>query len=73
MKDASCSVENCTNTAIRSLSKKRILEAAEKLGLKIVTARSGRARRAYLCKAHYKQIKKELRNKEKLERMRYGS
>jgi len=68
----SCSIENCDNEPIRTLSKARITEAAKKLSLNLETQRSGRVRRAPLCKEHYKQIKKELKKQEKFERMRYG-
>ena len=68
----SCSIENCDNESVRTLSKARIMEAAKKLGLNLETKRGGRIRRAPLCKEHYKQIKKELKKQEKFERMRYG-
>jgi 6-phosphofructokinase len=72
LKTTICSVENCENESVRSLSKDRITDVSEKLGFNLVTARSDRVKRAHLCKEHYKQIKKSLKKKDKYERMRYG-
>jgi len=57
-----CSVEGCSNEAIRSLSAAKVEEA----GLKV---KGGR--RAYLCKEHYKEYKKAIKKEKTLERWRY--
>jgi len=57
-----CSVEGCGREAVRSLSAAKV-EAA---GLKIKGAR-----RAYLCREHYKEYKKATKKEKTLERWRY--
>jgi hypothetical protein len=57
-----CSVDGCTREAIRSISAAKVEEA----GLKIKEAR-----RAYLCREHYKEYKKAMKKEKTLERWRY--
>jgi len=56
-----CNVSGCTEIAIRSISAERAAEA--KLDIK-------GARRAYLCKKHYKDLKKQLKKGDRLEKWR---
>jgi len=56
-----CSVEGCSNMAIRSLSADKVHAA----GLKI----SG-GERAYLCKEHYKEFKKATKRDKIVEKWR---
>jgi len=57
-----CSVNGCGKEAIRSLSIAKVEEA----GLKVKGAR-----RAYLCKEHYREYKKAIRKEKTLERWRH--
>ncbi len=61
-----CSVENCENEAVRSLSIEKAGEALSLAGLSYKTSR----RRILLCKEHYKAIKKQLKKAQKEERLR---
>ncbi len=63
-KGVKCSVIGCDKPAVRSLSNERVSNA----GLKVGEARRGRA---YLCKDHYKEFKKETKKEKKLEHWRY--
>ncbi|HZY95303.1 MAG TPA: hypothetical protein VFE98_10700 [Candidatus Bathyarchaeia archaeon] len=60
-KGVKCSVVGCSNEAVRSISTADVTKA----GLK--TTSSGRA---YLCKNHYKEMKKGLRKDKQVERWR---
>jgi len=62
-KGVKCSVSGCGKEAIRSLSAAKVRSA----GLNV----SGSERRAYLCKAHYKEYKKKTRKEKKVEQWRY--
>ena len=62
-KGQKCSVQGCGNPAVKSVS----LDKAAKAGLKV----SGTGRRAYLCKEHYKQLKKALKREKRIEKWRY--
>lgn len=57
-----CSVEGCSELAVRSIS----AEKARTAGLRI-----GDERRAYLCKEHYKSLKKLTKKDREIEMMRY--
>jgi hypothetical protein len=59
-----CSVIGCDKLAVRSLSNERVSNA----GLKVDGAGRGRA---YLCKDHYKEFKKETKKEKMLEQWRY--
>ncbi len=56
-----CNVSGCAETAIRSISAERAGEA--KLDIR-------GANRAYLCKKHYKELKKQLKKSNQLEKWR---
>ena len=61
-KGVKCSVTGCGEDAVRSLSTDKVNAA----GLKV-----GEVRRAYLCKKHYKEYKKEIKKDKMLEKWRY--
>jgi hypothetical protein len=61
-KGVKCSVSGCGKDAVRSLATAKVTEA----GLKV-----GSARRAYLCKEHYKEYKKATKKDKMLEKWRY--
>jgi len=61
-KGVKCSVPGCDKEAVRSLSSEKVTSA----GLKV-----GETRRAYLCKDHYKEYKRETKEERKLEKWRY--
>ena len=61
-KGVKCNVVGCTQIAIRSVSSASAAEAKIDIG---------GARRAYLCRAHYKEMKKRLKKDRQLERWRY--
>lgn len=63
-KGEKCNVSGCTETAIRSISAERATEA--KLDIR-------GASRAYLCKKHYKELKKQLKKSNQLEKWRRNS
>jgi len=62
-KGVTCSVAGCTEPAIRSISAEMASEA------KIKTIET---RRAYLCKKHYKELKKRLKKDRRLQRWRWN-
>jgi len=62
-KGVKCTVTGCSNDAVRSLPYDKVVAA----GLKI-----GESRRAYLCREHYKEFKKETKKDRTLEKWRYG-
>jgi len=62
-KGAKCSVTGCGNDAVRSLP----IDTVKKTGLKVSDVR-----RAYLCKEHYKEFKKETKKDRTLEKWRHG-
>jgi len=61
-KGTKCSVANCGEEAIRSVSVPR----AKAAGLDV------EGRRAYLCKEHYKTYKKGSKEERRVERWRHG-
>lgn len=61
-KGVKCSVIECDKEAVRSLSAEKVSAA----GLKV-----GTSRRAYLCRDHYKEFKKETKKEKMLEKWRY--
>jgi hypothetical protein len=63
-KGAKCTVTGCEKDAIRSLPAEKVTGA----GLKV-----GEARRAYLCKEHYKEYKKGTKKERMLEKWRHGT
>ena len=62
-KGVKCSVVSCAEDAVRSVSADDITRA----GLRIST--SGRG---YLCKNHYKEMKKKTKKDKQVERWRFG-
>ena len=62
-----CSIENCENESVRSLSTEKAGEALNSAGLSYKVSRRNRI---YLCTAHYKKIKKHLKKAQKEERLR---
>ena len=62
-KGVKCSVSGCNNDAIRSLPTDKVKSA----GLKVVEGR-----RAFLCKEHYKEFKRETKKDRVLEKWRHG-
>ncbi|OYT65212.1 hypothetical protein B6U74_04025 [Candidatus Bathyarchaeota archaeon ex4484_205] len=62
-KGIQCSVAGCKERAVRSVSRERAVRS----GLKI----EGEGRKAYLCREHYKDYKKALKDEMKVMRMRW--
>jgi len=62
-KGVKCSVTGCGNEAVRSLATDKVTAA----GLKV-----GEVRRAYLCKMHYKEFKRQTKQERMLEKWRHG-
>lgn len=64
-KGVSCSIDGCNKNAIRSLSTSRVKQA----GLDVDAG----SRQAYLCKDHYKEWKKEVKQSKSDDvSLRYG-
>lgn len=61
-KGINCSVVGCDKQAVRSLPRDKVSKA----GLNV-----SEARRAYLCKDHYKEFKKETKKERMLEKWRH--
>jgi hypothetical protein len=61
-KGVKCSVAGCGEKAVKSISIQRIPSS-----MKI----EGSGRRAYLCEAHWKLLKKLTREQQKIEKMRH--
>jgi len=63
-KGVKCNVTGCGNDAVRSLSTAKVKAA----GLKV-----GEVRRAYLCREHYKEFKRQTKQERMLEKWRHGA
>ena len=63
-KGVKCSVTDCENVAIRSVS----IEQAESSGLKV----EGK-KRTYLCEGHYKELKKKSRGARQVDKWRWSA
>ncbi len=63
-KGQQCAVVGCSAAAIRSISSEKVSHS----GLNI-----GNARRAYLCKTHYKEFKKKTRKDRQLDKWRFSA
>jgi len=63
-KGVKCSVTGCGNDAVRSIATDKVTAA----GLKV-----DESRRAYLCKEHYKEFKRQTKQERMLEKWRYGA
>jgi hypothetical protein len=61
-KGVKCSVVNCLDEAVRSVS----VPKAKAAGLNV------EGKRAYICKEHYKQFKKGRKKEKRIERWRQG-
>ena len=61
-KGMKCTVMNCNDEAIRSVSMLKVKTA----GLEV------EGRRAYLCKKHYKEFKKGNKKEKQIEKWRHG-
>ncbi len=61
-KGIKCSISGCGEDAIRSVS----AEDASRVGLKVATTTG----RSYLCKNHYKEMKKKTKKDRQVERWR---
>ncbi len=64
-KGVKCSVSSCGREAVRSLSSQKAKSAGLNVG-------SGE-KRAYLCREHYKELKKKTKKDKTLEKWRYGA
>lgn len=63
-KGVKCSVTGCGSDAIRSIAAEKVTPT----GLKV-----GDVRRAYLCKEHYKEFKRQTKQERVLEKWRHGT
>jgi len=64
-KGVKCSVSGCSREAVRSVSSDKAKAAGLNVG-------SGE-KRTYLCKEHYKELKKKTKKDKTLEKWRYGA
>ena len=62
-KGAKCNVDGCDQDGVRSLNTKKVEDA----GLRLNSS----GKKSVLCKQHYKEWKKETKDKRELERARY--
>lgn len=67
--DKTCSIVGCDKPVKRSFPTKRIANSIRKAGLEMETSRY---RRTYLCRRHWKIVKKEFKKKRDVERLRWG-
>lgn len=63
-KGVRCSVVNCSEPAIRSIS----IEKVESAGLSINQSKHG-----YLCREHYKEYKKKSKDDRRVEKWRWNA
>ena len=61
-KGEKCNVVGCNETAIRSISAEKVASA----GLDV-----GKASRGYLCRKHYKELKKKSKKDRMIDKWRY--
>jgi len=59
-----CSIVNCNENAIRSISSEKV----ESSGLKLTDTKRG-----YLCEHHYKEYKKKSKDTRKVEKWRWST
>lgn len=57
-----CSISNCNDTAVKSVSNVK----AKSAGFNV-----NEGKNAYLCKVHYKELKKKLKKERVIEKWRY--
>ncbi len=67
--DKTCSIVGCDKPVKRSFPTKRIANSIRKAGLQM---EASRYRRTYLCRKHWKTVKKEYKKKRDVERLRWG-
>ncbi|MHA1237912.1 MAG: hypothetical protein ACTSSJ_01480 [Candidatus Odinarchaeia archaeon] len=60
-----CSVDGCSNKAVRAVSSDKVAKANLKIG-------ANKVRNVYLCEEHYKVVKKVLKKERKIEKWRLG-
>jgi hypothetical protein len=63
-KGVKCSVSSCKNDAVRSIS----VDKAKSAGLNVGSTE----KRAYLCKDHYKELKKKNKKDKQLDKWRHN-
>ena len=63
-KGIKCSVVNCNEMAIRSISSEKV----ESSGLKLTDSKRG-----YLCEQHYKEYKKKSKDDRRVEKWRWSA
>ena len=61
-KGINCSAKGCSESAVKSLSKNKLVGS----GIEVVSER-----RVYLCKNHYKELKKSSKQEDDVERIRW--
>jgi len=61
-KGVKCSIINCNETAVRSIS----IDKVEAAGLKVTETKRG-----YLCEQHYKEYKKKSKDDRRVEKWRW--
>ncbi|MBD3404941.1 MAG: hypothetical protein GF411_02255 [Candidatus Lokiarchaeota archaeon] len=64
-----CSIVGCEKPSKRSFATSRIGKSISNAGLQLEDARS---RKAYLCRDHWKKVKKYYKKDTKAERLRWG-
>ena len=62
-KGAKCNVSGCSDDGVRSINTSKV----ENAGLQVASS----GKKTVLCKAHYKEYKKESKDERDLERARY--
>jgi len=63
-KGAKCSVSGCDKLAVRSISQDKAQSANLNVGV---------TRRVYICLDHYKELKKKLKKKRKIDKWRWNA
>ena len=63
-KGVKCSVVNCSEIAVRSIS----IEKVKFAGLRV-----NETKRGYLCEQHYKEYKKKSKNDRRIEKWRWST
>ncbi len=61
-KGVNCSAKGCSESAVKSLSKNKLAESDIEISSE---------RRVYLCRSHYKELKKSSKAVDNIERLRW--
>ncbi len=61
-KTKKCTIKGCKKTAIRSVSENKWKDYIEKAGFSFI---ENRAKKVYICRDHYKEVKKVKQKEEK--------